>query len=199
MDLGELPFHHPHLLCLPPPPSILQYVGKVYCLTVTLTSDSNFSLWSVTPFSDMLMSSLFKWKSAEGEPEGPAVQFIAVEHAIDKERAARDKAAMEAEIAAACAHTSFSFSPRTEPPLGIQGSPEDSLVITTTEPITLGLATNVPRVEEGDVPLRKIVDVDALPASSLAHSMATPTRSPTRVPLKKRAGVPTAPAAVSKK
>lgn len=186
LDLGELPFRHPHLLCLPPPrPSILQYVGKVYCLTVTLTSDSKFSLWPVTPFSDMLTSSFFKWKSAEGEPEGPAVQFITVEHAVDKERAAPDKVAMEAEIAAACGHTSFSSSPRTEPPLGIQGSPEDSLAITTTEPITLGVATTAPRVEEGDVPLREIVDADALPASSLAHSMATPTRLHTRVPLKK--------------
>lgn len=85
----------------------------------------------------MLISSFFKRKKDDGEPEGPAVQFIAAEHAIDKERAARDKAAMETEVTTTCAHTSFQSPPRVEPSVGVQGSSVDPLAIVTADPVPL--------------------------------------------------------------
>lgn len=62
----------------------------------------------------MLMSSFFKRTRKEGDPKGPAIQFTAATHAVNNEVATRDKAAMEAEVEAACAHTVPQSPLRTE-------------------------------------------------------------------------------------
>lgn len=152
----------------------------------------------------MLISSFFKRKKDEGEPEGPVVQFVAAEHAIDKERAARDKAAMETEVTAACAHTSFQSPPRVEPSVGGQGSSVDPLAIVTADPVPFDPAIALDPVEEGVIPLREVVDVNALPVTAPAHSTGKSTRSPACAPPKKQASVTiasnsTAPVILQKK
>lgn len=132
------------------------------------------------------------------------MQFVAAEHAIDKERAARDKAAMETEVTAACAHTSFQSAPRVEPSVGMQGSSVDPLAIVTTDPVPLDPAIAPHPVEEGVIPLRELVDVNALHVTAPAHSTGKSTRSPACAPSKKEASVTiasnsTAPVILQKK
>lgn len=68
----------------------------------------------------MLMSKFYKKARKDGEPEPPAVEFVAANDAINKGAAFEDKALMEAEINSSVAR----FRPRSRSP-----SPENTPMV----------------------------------------------------------------------
>lgn len=144
----------------------------------------------------MLMSSSYKKARKEGEPEAPAVEFVATVHAVDKEQAAKDKATMEAEVEAACTRA----SQRSPSPI-LDTSTEELIPPTSSSPTTQVLGADVLTlafpsptpgipgvVTEGVTPLREVVDVEALPATTESPASALPPKGSTRAPSKKRVG-----------
>lgn len=120
---------------------------------------------------------------------------MATVHAVDEERAVRDKANMEAEVEAACTCTSLRPSSPSLDTTTERLIPHFSVFPTTqaigVDALLLALPNPTPGVldvvTEGVSPLREIVDVDALhaaepPASTLA------SKGSTRAPPKKRVG-----------
>lgn len=115
----------------------------------------------------MLLSSFFKHKRDANEVEGPTVQFTAAEHTINRTQAAQDKAMMTAEITVDCVNTSFHLPLRDEPSIHRPDLSVDPLAIIPSESASLAPPNAFGPVQERAVPLREIVDVDAVPP--LAH------------------------------
>lgn len=117
----------------------------------------------------MLMSEFYKKARKDGELEPPAVEFVAANDVINKRAAAEDKALMEVEIESSVARfrpRSRSLSPKNTPSgsataIGASEKNARSGDLVTTLPQPTSVMT--PVVTEGVLPLRELVDLDALP------------------------------------